>query len=257
VRGGDDLLQYFRISPEPVEQEPAAQVPAQAIEAEAAQPAAQLASQPEPETNLIVFPRAVIEPMLLPRPNYDELAEPVQHRPRILEVPEEIMPAVQGSLFPEIRLEPSEAELREHDEPEIEVPLPVAPLGARLMASAVDVASVAVAEAIFAAMAYLALPELPHNKAFWMMTGAVLPLLWALYQHLFLLYGGRTPGMAMRGIRLSSFDGRTPAWSERMSRARFVCISLAAVGLGFVWAAVDPDELCWHDRLSQTFPTLE
>ncbi len=60
--------------------------------------------------NLIVFPRALLEPPLLPQPSRDELAEPMNRRPRILEVPEDIMPAVQGSLFPEIRLDADEPE---------------------------------------------------------------------------------------------------------------------------------------------------
>ena len=60
--------------------------------------------------NLIVFPRPLLEPPLLPQPSRDELAEPVNHRPRILEVPEDIMPAMQGSLFPEIRLDAEEPE---------------------------------------------------------------------------------------------------------------------------------------------------
>ena len=87
--------------------------------------------------------------------------------------------------------------------------------------------------------------------------GAVTLLLWILYQHLFLLYAGRTLGMSMRGIRLSTFDGRVPEWKERASRARCIFISFASVTLGFIWALVDPDTLCWHDHISQTFPTTE
>jgi hypothetical protein len=30
---------------------------------------------------------------------------------------------------------------------------------------------------------------------------------------------------------------------------------MAPVMLGFLWAMVDEDMLCWHDRISQTFPT--
>jgi uncharacterized RDD family membrane protein YckC len=74
---------------------------------------------------------------------------------------------------------------------------------------------------------------------------------------MFLLYGGRTPGMSMRGIRLSTFDGRVPLWKQRVSRARFVFISFASVSLGFLWVLVDEDKLCWHDRISRTFPTSE
>jgi len=198
-----------------------------------------------------------MEPPLAPQPSRDELAEPMNRRPRILEVPEDIMPAVQGSLFPEIRLDADEQETSNHREPEFEVPLRVAPIPERLIASLTDMAVVMFAGLLFAGMAWRALPEIPHTKPFFMTLGGVGLAFWAVYQHLFLLYGGGTPGMRMRGIRLSTFDGQAPEWKQRVSRARFMCISFASVALGFLWALVDEDRLCWHDRISGTFPTNE
>ncbi len=225
-------------------------------------------SEPEPEPepkqpavpaqgNLIVFPRAVLEPPLLPLPSRDELAEPMNRRPRILEVPEDIMPVVQGSLFPEIRLDGDVEEGASSREPEIEVPLRVAPASARLMAGLTDSGVVMAASLLFAGMSCRALPGIPHAKLFWMILGAVTVLLWAIYHHLFLLYAGRTLGMSMRGIRLSTFDGQPPQWKQRRRRAHFMLISFAAVTLGFLWALADQDALCWHDRISRTFPTTE
>jgi uncharacterized RDD family membrane protein YckC len=167
------------------------------------------------------------------------------------------MPAVQGSLFPEIQLDADEQEASNSREPEFDVPLRVALVSERLMASLADLGLVLAAGLLFAGMAFRALPEIPHTKPFWMVLGAVTLLLWTVYQHLFLLYAGRTPGMSMRGIRLSTFDGRVPEWKERASRARYVFISFASVALGFLWALVDEDTLGWHDRISQTFPTTE
>jgi uncharacterized RDD family membrane protein YckC len=207
------------------------------------------------QTNVIVFPRPLLEPPLVPQPSRDELADPVSARPRILEVPEEIIPAVQESLFPEIRLDADEAENFERREPEIEVPLPVAPVSVRLTAGLADVAVVLAAVGLFAAIADRALPDVPHAKPYWMGIGAVAVLFWAVYQNLFLLYSGRTIGMAMNKIHLSTFDGRTPQWHERRHRAIFTVISFVSVALGFFWAFVDIDTLCWHDRVSQTFPT--
>ena len=205
--------------------------------------------------SLLAFPRPLLEPPLLALPSRDELADPVHHRPRILEVPEDIMPAVQGSLFPEIRLDLEEPEICARREPEIEIPLPVAPLSMRLKAALTDLAVVAGGGGLFAAVLDRTLPELPQGKPFWVALTAVTILLWAVYQHLFLLYAGRTVGMRITGIRLSTFDGRPPRWSERRRRARFILISFASVALGFLWALVDEDTLCWHDRVSQTFPT--
>jgi uncharacterized RDD family membrane protein YckC len=236
----DASLDRYRISgPEP---EPEPEVPAPA---------------PPEQGNLIVFPRPYLQPPLLPQPSRDELADPVTSRPRILEVPEDIMPVVQGSLFPEIRLDGDEDEGASTCKHELESAFPVAPVPARLMAGITDWGIVMAAGLLFTAMACRALPDIPHAKPFWMVLGAVTLLLWAIYQHLFLLYAGRTVGMSISGIRLSTFDGRAPHWKQRGRRARFMFISFAAVTLGFLWAFVDEDELCWHDRISHTFPTTE
>jgi uncharacterized RDD family membrane protein YckC len=245
----DSILERYRVCEPEAEPEPE-----QAALPPAAPSTAPLAMV---QGNLIVFRRPFMEPPLAPKPSRDELAEPMNRRPRILEVPEDFMPAVQGSLFPEIRLDADEQETSDHRKPEFEAPLRVAPIPERLIASLTDMAVVMVAGLLFAGMAWRALPEIPHTKPFFMMLGAVGLLLWAVYQHLFLLYGGGTPGMRMRGIRLSTFDGQAPEWQQRVSRARFMCISLASVALGFLWAVVDEDRLCWHDRISGTFPTNE
>jgi uncharacterized RDD family membrane protein YckC len=256
---GDACLERYRIHVEPnvepnaAEPDDCAAAPPDTAPFDTAPAAARTASGTQ--GNLLAFPRPLLEPPLLAQPSRDELADPVHHRPRILEVPEDIMPAVQGSLFPEIRLDLEEPEICARREPVIEIPLPVAPLSTRLKAALVDLSVVAAGTGLFAAILGRTMPELPHGKPFWVGLAAVTMLLWAVYQHLFLLYAGRTVGMRMTGIRLSTFDGRAPQWSERRRRARYILISFASVVLGFLWALVDEDTLCWHDRISQTFPT--
>jgi uncharacterized RDD family membrane protein YckC len=205
----------------------------------------------------LVFPRTLLEPPLMPLPSRDELAEPVHARPRILEVPEDIIPAMQGSLFPEIRLDADDGELSQAQEGEFELPLQVAPVPVRVSAAVADLAVVLAAMGIFVAIAEHALPDMPHAKPFWMAMGAAAVLFWAVYQAMFLLYVGRTLGMSMNRLRLSTFDGRPPLWHERRRRAAFTIVSFVSVALGFLWALVDEDTLCWHDRVSQTFPTTE
>ena len=248
---GDAALDRYRISePEP-EPEMESQPESEAIPEPTPEPMAAPATQ----GNLIVFRRPLLEPPLVPQPSRDELAEPMHNRPRILEVPEDIMPAVQGSLFPEIRLDADESESSAPREPQIEVPLSVAQVSDRFAAGLMDLGVVMAASLLFDAIAWYALPEVPHAKPFFMVLGVVTFLLWAVYQHLFLLYAGRTLGMSMRGLRLSTFEGHAPEWKQRSSRARFMFISMAPVMLGFLWAMVDEDMLCWHDRISRTFPT--
>ncbi len=224
----------------------------------APQEAVHPAPQPEPPApdNLIVFHRPPLEPPLVPRPSRDELAEPVNSRPRILEVPEDMMPTVQGSLFAEIHLDPIEVEVPT-PRAEIEVPLPVAEISDRLLAGVADAGIVLVGGVLFSACAWMALPEVPHTRPFFLGLVVATIVLWAVYQHLFLMGAGQTPGMKLRGLRLSTFDGRTPSWRERANRAHFACFSMASAALGFLWAYVDQDMLCWHDHVSRTFPTLE
>jgi len=31
-------------------------------------------------------------------------------------------------------------------------------------------------------------------------------------------------------------------------------LSVLSLGMGVLWSLVDVDRLCWHDRISQTFP---
>ena len=181
----DSVLDRYHIS------EPGPGSPAAPPGMKPATPPARSAAPPE-QGNLIVFRRPAMEPPLLPKPSRDELAEPMNNLPRILEVPEDIMPAVQGSLFPEIRLDADEQESSSAREPKIEIPLPVADISERLMASLMDFGVVVAAGLLFGAMAWRALPDIPHTKPFWMGLGAVTLLLWAVYQHLFLLYAGRT-----------------------------------------------------------------
>ena len=253
---GDAGLDHYRIHGEEsmdCATSPLSSVPLNSVSLDTAPGASRAASSAQ--GSLLAFPRPLLEPPLLALPSRDELADPVHHRPRILEVPEDIMPAVQGSLFPEIRLDLEEPEICARREPAIEIPLPVAPLSMRMKAALADLAVVAGGGGLFAAVLDHTLPELPQGKPFWVALAVVTILLWAVYQHLFLLYAGRTVGMRITGIRLSTFDGRPPRWSERRRRARFILISFASVALGFLWALVDEDTLCWHDRVSHTFPT--
>ena len=77
------------------------------------------------------------------------------------------------------------------------------------------------------------------------------------YFALFTIFGGTTPGMMMRGLRVLSFSGDIPSPKQTLLRSTGYLLSAGAFFLGFLWAMWDEDELTWHDRLSSTYLSRE
>jgi uncharacterized RDD family membrane protein YckC len=107
---------------------------------------------------------------------------------------------------------------------------------------------------MFAAAAARFLPGLPPVKFLIAGAMAISVLLWASYQYLFLVYLGRTPGMTATRVRLQTFEGHFPAFRQRQLRVLGLYLSVLPLAMGVLWYFVDADSLCWHDRISQTFP---
>jgi hypothetical protein len=93
------------------------------------------------------------------------------------------------------------------------------------------------------------------NKLDLAVAGATLALFYAQYFALFTVFGGSTPGMMLRGLRVVSFDGGIPTSRQMVWRSFGYLISAGTCFLGFVWALWDEDQLCWQDRISQTYLT--
>jgi hypothetical protein len=93
------------------------------------------------------------------------------------------------------------------------------------------------------------------NKLDLAVTGATFALFYAQYFALFTVFGGSTPGMMLRGLRVVSFDGGMPSSRQMAWRSFGYLISAGTCFLGFVWALWDDDRLCWQDRISQTYLT--
>jgi uncharacterized RDD family membrane protein YckC len=93
------------------------------------------------------------------------------------------------------------------------------------------------------------------NKLDLTVTGATLALFYAQYFTLFTVFGGSTPGMMLRGLRVVSFDGAMPTSRQMAWRSFGYLISAGTCFLGYVWALWDDDQLCWQDRISQTYLT--
>src|SRR5258708_32542968 len=75
------------------------------------------------------------------------------------------------------------------------------------------------------------------------------------YFALFTTFGGTTPGMMMRGLKVVSFSGEPPTPRQMLLRSVGYLISAGTFFLGFLLAVWDEDELTWHDRLSRTHLT--
>ena len=68
----------------------------------------------------------------------------------------------------------------------------------------------------------------------------------------FWTWKGRTLGMQSWGLQLERIDGKLPSIGQASVRFVSALLSLAALGLGFLWQLVDRDSMAWHDRLSGT-----
>lgn len=65
-------------------------------------------------------------------------------------------------------------------------------------------------------------------------------------------FSGQTIGMRAWRLRLIGRDGGLPTWSSAGLRFAVGCVSLLAVGLGFVWCLIDARQRAWHDIAAGT-----
>ncbi len=230
---------------------PSPTAPASEPEPDEAQvPAIQLPPRPQPRRKIIAFPAPAYAPVEAAR----RLADPVQpEQLRILDVPEELQ-AIPATSFLEGLLDAPPAPAPSVRADLVELPsVPVR--GARRAGAAlVDLAIVLGGVGVCAAVAGRFLTQLPSMKFVVGGAVAVSVMLWASYQYLFLVFGGRTLGMRAARVRLETFKGRPLNFRQRRLRVVGLYLSVLSLGMGVLWHFVDVDSLCWHDRISQTFP---
>jgi uncharacterized RDD family membrane protein YckC len=131
-------------------------------------------------------------------------------------------------------------------------PVP-APLSVRAIAGAMDMGVALLATGVFIAIVYQVEQVTLSPEETLRVMGAAFALNLTCYLLCFLLYAGRTAGMSWLGLSVLNLDGEPPAAAQRRSRAFGTLLSLAALGVGFIWAAADEQGLTWHDRMSRTF----
>ena len=205
--------------------------------------------RPKPKRKVIAFPR----PHSVTVEAEYRLADPVTAEvPRILDVPEELesTPFLDG-----LQLDLPNAAAVESSRDHVDLPCQPVSTAQRLFAGAVDLGITGVGAGVFAAVAFKILAELPPVKLLVLGLVASTVVLWSAYQYLFVVYAGKTPGMMAAHIRLRTFKGKSLTMKQRRLRVLSLYLSSLSLGMGLMWALVDVDSLCWHDRLSQTFLT--
>jgi uncharacterized RDD family membrane protein YckC len=177
---------------------------------------------------------------------------------RIFDAPEDAPEPQQLELlpaFPDIRLDededeqPEEASLSSLTDP---APQP-APLPQRIFSGMVDLAVLLLAAGFSAVVFFELASGFPSGRRALPCALIVCGAFWFLLQYVFLVYGGRTPGMRAANIELSTFDRQPADARARRIRAWAATLSALSLGLGFLWAFLDEDTLGWHDRISETY----
>jgi uncharacterized RDD family membrane protein YckC len=74
-----------------------------------------------------------------------------------------------------------------------------------------------------------------------------------LYDWLLIAYwNGQTVGKRALGVRVARPDGSPVDLGVAAARAGMKIVSGLALGLGFLWAAWDPQKRTWHDMVADT-----
>ncbi len=207
-------------------------------------------SRPRSKRKVIAFPRqASSAPEIVHR-----LADPViPEQPRILDVPEELEAYPATPLLDGLQFLPSPQASASPPADHVELPVQAVDISCRLYAAVIDCALVAMATGLFSGVCYEMLPKLPLTKPVLIIAAGVMVLLWGIYEYLFTMYACAAPGMRMLHLRLSTFKGGRLSWRQRRSRLIALYFSTASLMMGLLWALVDVDALCWHDRISRSY----
>jgi uncharacterized RDD family membrane protein YckC len=132
---------------------------------------------------------------------------------------------------------------------------PVAILTHRTLSAALDGSIIVMSLALFMATFRLFGGDVVLNSRTLPLYAAVAAVVTVLYRLTWCFAESDSPGMRWAQLRLINFDGQAPSREQRLWRAASGFLSLAAGGLGLMWAVADEETLTWHDHISKTFPT--
>lgn len=132
--------------------------------------------------------------------------------------------------------------------------LQLASMNRRILAAVVDFSLIASAFLAAAMLAAVNVKTLPSIKAMETGSAVALALTGAFYLALFFILAKATPGMKYAQLEFCTLAGTPPTRAQRCRRLGALILSLLPVGLGVALAIFDEQNLCWHDRLSGTYP---
>ncbi|MCU0498849.1 MAG: RDD family protein [Anaerolineae bacterium] len=91
----------------------------------------------------------------------------------------------------------------------------------------------------------------------WFLGGVIGFLVTLGYQWFFLTRNnGQTPGKMLLGIRVIKVDGTPITGIDATLRYLGYAINSAIMGIGWLWALIDPERQGWHDKLARTYVVL-
>ncbi len=130
--------------------------------------------------------------------------------------------------------------------------LALAPRSGRFVAGFLDALILLLGYGMFAAAFWRAGGRVSLQPGLLAVMGLIFVLLLAAYFAVNVVWASTTPGLLARGFEIRRMDGGRPTVADALLRAFGILVSLAALGLGFVWCLFDSDTLTWHDRMSRT-----
>jgi len=130
--------------------------------------------------------------------------------------------------------------------------LTLAPRLARLVAGLLDTFILVLGYGMFAVTFWRIGGKVSLQPGFFALVGAIFVLLLGAYFTVNVAWASATPGLLARGLEVRRMDSGRPTVADALLRAFGILVSLAALGLGFLWCLVDSDALTWHDRMSRT-----
>lgn len=117
----------------------------------------------------------------------------------------------------------------------------------RFLSWLIDIILIAIVASPFAHSA-----ELGPNHIAIRYNPAVVPFFFVYSWLMIALVRGQTLGSMIMGVRVLRANGEPVDLGRSAARAAMAVVSGFALGLGYLWAAWDPEKRTWHDMVADT-----